>query len=198
MALAPAFVEGSAWFDDLELAVRPGVFVPSEWMLPTARLAAKHLPEDGTLLDFGCGVGTLGLWVAKRRPDAYVIGVDRNRLALELASDNAAALGLTLQTIHSDRLTCAGKVDLIINTLPYEGPHLYHGEPCDDGQPTDSYIADDSFAQSLLDAHEVTDRMAVYGFVGMERVFELTGWYVVDYTDDHKAGTRAFLVMPNA
>lgn len=41
----------------------------------TARLV--KIPEGGTCLDVGCGSGALSIAVAKRNPDAKVIGVDR-------------------------------------------------------------------------------------------------------------------------
>ena len=35
------------------------------------------MPEGGTVLDVGCGSGALAISVAKKHPNAFVIGVDR-------------------------------------------------------------------------------------------------------------------------
>lgn len=50
-------------------------------------------PENGTLLDVGCGYGPIALTMAKRAPGATVIGVDVNERALELARENATSAG---------------------------------------------------------------------------------------------------------
>lgn len=56
--------------------------------------------EGGTCLDVGCGSGALTIAVAKRNPNAHVIGVDRwgkdyASFSKELCEDNARAEGLT-------------------------------------------------------------------------------------------------------
>jgi 16S rRNA (guanine1207-N2)-methyltransferase len=51
-------------------------------------------PAGGHLLDLGCGYGPIAVTLARRAPDAVVWAVDVNQRALELARENAAALGL--------------------------------------------------------------------------------------------------------
>jgi 16S rRNA (guanine1207-N2)-methyltransferase len=55
------------------------------------QLLIEHaeLPEDGSILDVGCGYGPIGLAVAKESPLRKVTMVDINRRAVELAKKNA-------------------------------------------------------------------------------------------------------------
>lgn len=62
---------------------------------------AKHVvvPEGGTCLDVGCGSGALSIAVAKRNPQARVVGVDLwgpeyASFSKELCEQNAAAEGV--------------------------------------------------------------------------------------------------------
>lgn len=42
----------------------------------TFYMILRTMGPEGTLLDFGCGVGTVGLWLAKRRPNWTTIFID--------------------------------------------------------------------------------------------------------------------------
>lgn len=54
-------------------------------------LKAPPLPDDGNLLDLGCGVGTLTVPMARRAPSATVWAVDINSRARALCAANAAS-----------------------------------------------------------------------------------------------------------
>ena len=63
---------------------------------------ASHVvvPRGGTCLDVGCGSGALTIAVAKRNPNAHVIGIDRwgkeySSFSKGLCEDNARAEGVT-------------------------------------------------------------------------------------------------------
>lgn len=55
---------------------------------------ADQLPEDGTVLDLGCGWGPIGISIAKLAPATSVWGVDINARSVELANQNAASMQL--------------------------------------------------------------------------------------------------------
>jgi 16S rRNA (guanine1207-N2)-methyltransferase len=79
-----------------DLAVDRGVFSaagvdPGTLELLRSRVGAPAGSSD--LLDLGCGYGPIAVTLAHRFPDATVWAVDVNSRALELAADNAAALG---------------------------------------------------------------------------------------------------------
>lgn len=67
------------------------------------------------VLDLGAGVGPLGLWAARRWPEARVLAVESNLLAAELIAENAARLG------------CAARVSVHAGDgLPANGPQRGH------------------------------------------------------------------------
>ena len=51
-------------------------------------------PDDGNILDIGCGWGPIALALAIARPEATVWAIDVNERALELTRQNAERLGL--------------------------------------------------------------------------------------------------------
>ncbi|GLU48474.1 class I SAM-dependent methyltransferase [Nocardiopsis ansamitocini] len=81
----------------LTLTTDRGVFSPDRIDLGTRILleTAPPPPQHGTLLDIGCGYGPIALTMAKRAPDATVLGLDVNNRALALARTNATAHALT-------------------------------------------------------------------------------------------------------
>jgi 16S rRNA (guanine1207-N2)-methyltransferase len=52
-------------------------------------------PDDGNILDIGCGWGPIALALAIGRPEATIWAIDVNERALELTRRNAERLGLT-------------------------------------------------------------------------------------------------------
>ncbi|TMQ80785.1 methyltransferase, partial [Actinomadura soli] len=80
----------------LRLDTDSGVFSPDR-VDPGTRVLLETVPappNDGDLLDLGCGYGPIALTLAKRSPEARVWGVDVNQRALDLAESNAHAAGL--------------------------------------------------------------------------------------------------------
>ncbi|HEU5027810.1 MAG TPA: methyltransferase [Spirillospora sp.] len=80
----------------LRLETDSGVFSPDRVDAGTRVLleTVPAPPQDGDLLDLGCGYGPIALTLASRSPQASVWGVDVNQRALELADSNATAAGL--------------------------------------------------------------------------------------------------------
>ncbi len=84
-----------------------------------ALLERLELPAHGTLLDLGCGTGTMTLWARAAWPQARIIGVDADPAALEIAGDKQSEAGveidfrradaraLPLETSSVDAVTCS-------------------------------------------------------------------------------------------
>ncbi|GAA3743812.1 16S rRNA (guanine1207-N2)-methyltransferase [Spinactinospora alkalitolerans] len=75
----------------LRLGTDRGVFSPDKVDLGTRVLleSVPAPPQQGRLLDVGCGYGPIALAMAARAPRASVLGVDVNARALSLAVNNA-------------------------------------------------------------------------------------------------------------
>jgi release factor glutamine methyltransferase len=82
----------------------------------------KFQISDFRAVDVGTGSGVIALSLALRFPDAEIFGVDISREALELAAENAEALGLKdrVQFVEGSLLENFNeRFDLIVANLPY-------------------------------------------------------------------------------
>jgi release factor glutamine methyltransferase len=115
---------GTAAFGPLTLSVGPGVFIPRpetesllEWV------TAQQLPHAQMIVDVCTGSGALALGLARRWPDARVIGVDNSEAALGYARSNVS--GTAVELLHADVTAPGalsqfdGQVDLLVSNPPY-------------------------------------------------------------------------------
>ncbi|MEV0586976.1 methyltransferase [Nonomuraea sp. NPDC050310] len=89
----------------LRLETDRGVFSPERIDLGTRILleSVPRPPQEGDLLDLGCGYGPIALTMASRAPEATVWAVDVNRRSLELTERNARAARLyKVRSTHVD------------------------------------------------------------------------------------------------
>ena len=94
-------------------------------------------PDDGRLLDLGCGYGPIAITAAIRNPNCEVVAVDSNERARSLTEMNAARLKLanitvtdvaggSLHTIWSNPPIRIGKTamqELLLHALGLLAPH---------------------------------------------------------------------------
>jgi len=80
-----------------QVTTASGTFSPQQLDFGTEVLIEQMAlaPEDGNLLDLGCGWGPIALNLAKMRPSSKVWAVDVNTRSLELTESNARSLSLT-------------------------------------------------------------------------------------------------------
>lgn len=126
------------------LLAAPGVFCRKHLDDGTrallARLEATPVLTDSPprqVLDLGAGVGPLALWAARRWPDARVLAVDSNLLAVALVAENARRLGCAARVaaLASDGLPARptgsvrpGAVDLaLVNPPTHADPETFTG-----------------------------------------------------------------------
>lgn len=92
----------------LRLDTDSGMFSPDR-IDPGTRVLLETVPpppQTGDLLDLGCGYGPIAITMAKRSPQASVLGVDVNQRAVTFAENNAKTAGL-----DNVRFTLADEAD---------------------------------------------------------------------------------------
>jgi tRNA1Val (adenine37-N6)-methyltransferase len=94
--------------------------------LATAWEAARAAPAAETVLDLGCGVGSVLLMVAWRRPEAQCFGIEAQETSIELARRNVRDNGLAdrVRLFHGDLRELTrdwphGRCALVTGTPPY-------------------------------------------------------------------------------
>jgi release factor glutamine methyltransferase len=112
-----AYILGSKGFRHIDLAVDRRVLIPR----PETELlveVALELPSGARVHDVGTGSGAIALAVKQERPDLVVSASDASAEAVEVASRNAATLGLDVPVAHAAGLP-PGDYDLVVANLPY-------------------------------------------------------------------------------
>jgi release factor glutamine methyltransferase len=126
-----AYITGNKEFFGLNFAVTSDVLVPRpdteclvEWALELIplTLALSHQGRGGGVLDLGTGSGAIGLSIKHSRPNSKVTLVDVSQAALDVASSNAASLGLNAHALQShwfENVPNDSRFDLIVSNPPY-------------------------------------------------------------------------------
>jgi release factor glutamine methyltransferase len=118
-----AYLLGHREFWSLRLAVGPAVLVPRpETELLVERALVRGPANAGRVADLGTGSGAVALALASERPLWQVVATDISPAALELASRNAAALGLARVEFRLGDwyAAIAGELfDLLVSNPPY-------------------------------------------------------------------------------
>ncbi len=130
------YLTGAREFFSLEFKVTPAVLIPRPETELLVELALERIPQDAScrVLDLGSGSGCIAISIARHRPQARVTATDRARDALDIAAENARALGVTnIGFEQGDWFAAIGsaRFDVIVSNPPYiaEGdPHLARGD----------------------------------------------------------------------
>lgn len=110
----------------LRMVSLPGAFAHGRLDLGTelllevlANLKGKNCPS-GTVLDFGCGIGVIGLTLLVRDPQLDLTLLDNSALALESARLSLQANGLEAKLLPSDGLgEVRQRYDWIVSNPPF-------------------------------------------------------------------------------
>lgn len=127
-----AYLLGFQGFYDIELRVTPDTLIPRPDTEILVETALEIIPKDAAweIADLGTGSGAIAIAVAKHRPQAHLIAVDKSRAALAVAAENAEING-----VRNIRFNCgnwlegfsAQSLHLILSNPPYiaaDDPHL--------------------------------------------------------------------------
>jgi release factor glutamine methyltransferase len=112
-----AYILGRQGFRRIELAVDSRVLIPR----PETELlveVALELPRGARVHEVGTGSGAVALALRDERPDLRVSASDASAAAVEVARENAARLGLSLEVTVARGLPPGG-YDLVLANLPY-------------------------------------------------------------------------------
>jgi release factor glutamine methyltransferase len=115
---------GVVGFRRLELAVRPGVFIPRPETEVLAGEAAARTPAGGVVVEVCTGGGAVACAVAHESEARLVIATDASADAVALARENAARCGLGVTVLHGHLLEplpgrLRGGVDVLVSNPPY-------------------------------------------------------------------------------
>jgi 16S rRNA (guanine1207-N2)-methyltransferase len=105
----------------LEIVSYPGVFAHGRLDEGTALLldTLANMQLRGEVLDFACGAGVIGTFVARQHADTRVTLLDTNALALLSCQETLAANRVNAAVLAADGLgDVAGQFDLIVTNPP--------------------------------------------------------------------------------
>jgi len=91
---------------------------------PIMRVLEQHLPEQGLVLDLGCGYGIISHLVSAEYPDRAVIGIDISSRRIELAKrsidhrENMEFHNADIREVQIPRCDAIMMID-ILSILPY-------------------------------------------------------------------------------
>jgi release factor glutamine methyltransferase len=113
-----AWVTGSTMFCGIPIAIGPGVYVPRWQSEALAERAAALLPATGRAIDIGTGSGAIARVMTERRPDASVLGTERDSAAAECARHNG------VDVVQGDLFegmprSWEARVNVIVGVMPY-------------------------------------------------------------------------------
>jgi len=128
-ARAPmAHILGRREFWSLNFTVTPATLTPRPDSETIVETALDHVPrEPATVLDLGTGTGCLLLALLSEWPDAQGVGVDASEEALDVAVQNADALGMAARArmVRADwqdadwTVELGGPFDVVVSNPPY-------------------------------------------------------------------------------
>ncbi len=125
------YIFSKAYFMELELKVNNQVLIPRPETEILVEWARRILPQNGRMLDIGCGSGSIALGVGFGRRDVKITGCDISPTALQVAESNRKKYQLeNVKLVESDLFSeISGTFHLITANLPYISEEEYQECP---------------------------------------------------------------------
>lgn len=130
-----AYLLGVREFHGLDFRVTPDVLIPRQETetLVDAALEKLDASPGRQVLDLGTGSGCVAVSIAHERPAAQVTALDLSAEALDVARENATALGQKIEFLQGRWFAplAQRRFDLIVSNPPYVAagdPHLRQGD----------------------------------------------------------------------
>jgi len=118
------YIFGRAYFMDMTLRVKRGVFIPRPETETLVLLAADLYPQDSEIRiwDLGTGTGCIAIYLARHYRKASITASDISGKALGVARENAARYGVSgrIRFVKARGTRAAeGLYDLVVSNPPY-------------------------------------------------------------------------------
>lgn len=107
-------------------------FTTRERIVKQALIQNASVPQDATVVDLGCGTGTLTIWLKQQYPDARVFGVDADSEILAFARSKANAAAADVEFIEGNATDLPfndGSAERVVSSL-----FFHHLQPADKRQ----------------------------------------------------------------
>ncbi len=142
------YIEGTASFGPIEVAVDPRVLVPRPETEQLYEIACDSVEDPLVIVDLCTGSGNLALALKHTFPAATIYATDISPDAVDLASENAREAGLDVTVLLGDLFDplpdhLRGTVELIVSNPPYLAEPELADLPIDvrDHEPTMALVA---------------------------------------------------------
>ncbi len=122
-----AYIIGRREFYGRPFAVTPAVLIPrpdTETLIEAVLNWARHRDAALRILDIGTGSGCIALTLLAEIPDAVAVATDISEAALQVARDNAGALGVLARVelrlgSWAEPLADSDEFDIVVSNPPY-------------------------------------------------------------------------------
>ena len=143
-----AYITGTREFCGLDFKVRPGVLIPRQETEHLVELLVEHKPKY--FADIGTGSGCIAISSLVQLPSSKCVAIDISQAALEVARENASALGVTERIDFRQGDLCmpllGEQFDAIVSNPPYIDYKDAEGilDEVKKWEPAQALFADDS------------------------------------------------------
>ncbi len=171
-----AYLMGHKEFWTLKLKVNSSVLIPrgDTEVLVEQALERISATAKSRVLDLGTGSGAIALSVAKERPEALVLAVDKHAEAIEVAQKNAKLNEISnVEFAQSDWYSTLAdeRFDLVLSNPPYVAPndeHLSRGDLR--FEPVTALVAGNS---GMADLNQIIE--------GARSFLKPNGWLILEH-----------------